>query len=140
MNIRNIFKVLLISMCILATQAHSLGYVSRACPYASALESFTMSWTSNQFMLTRAYLPKLDFTSEYGYKWERWDSSGNYGVWDYTKRSAAGIHPWILVDLYDYLAAIYSFHYWYNFSTHKVEKQENFTTSCNVLNWGVNNW
>jgi len=60
MNIINISKVLLISMCILATQAHSLGYVSRACSNGGAIEAFTMSWTSNQWMITRAYLPKID--------------------------------------------------------------------------------
>jgi hypothetical protein len=140
MNIINVSKVLLISMCILATQAHSLGYVSRACPNAGAQEAFTMSWTSNQWMVTRAYLPKIDSTATRGYRWERWDSPASLGVWDHTWRSAAGIHPWTPTSVSNYYNAVYSFHYWYNSSTRKVEKRQNFTTSCNLLNWGVNNW
>ncbi len=140
MNIINISKVLLISMCILATQAHSLGYVSRACSNGGAIEAFTMSWTSNQWMITRAYLPKIDPSATRGFKWERWDSRATLGAWNFTWRSAAGIHPWTRASTSNYYNAIHSSHYWFNFNTCKVERRQNFTTSCNPLNWGINNW
>jgi len=131
---------LLIVALMSTTNVLAVGYVTRSCKQAGALEAFTMSWTEPQYMLTRAYLPKIDSSQRRGFRWERFNSHGTLGIWDFTIRSAAGIHPWTPISIFNYFNAVYSYHYWYNRSTHKVERRQFGTTRCNVLNWGVNNW
>ena len=130
--------ILLIFACLYNSKLYGLGYVSRDCPSAGAMESFTMSWTSQQWMITRAFLPKKTLS---GYRWQKFESSKLVGDWDYKYRSAAGIHPWTSISTDNYYRAVYGFHYWYNQKKYKVEKRAKMIhNSCDVLNWGVNNW
>lgn len=131
---------LLLVTLIQSTNVLAIGYVARSCKYAGAMEAFTMSWDKPQYKITRTYLPRIDETQKRRYRWERFDSPGTLGIWDFTRRSAAGIHPWTPISVNNYFNAVYSFHYWYNFSAHKVERREIGTTKCNLSNWGVRNW
>ena len=104
------------------------------------MASFTMSWTSKQWKITRAYLPRK---TQNGYTWQRFDSAKRQGEWDwdYNNSSAAGIHPWTSISTNNYFRAVNGFHYWYNTNTRKVERRSRMVqNTCDILNWGVNNW
>lgn len=135
------FRVFLLLVALIpSTNVFAIGYLARSCKPAGALEAFTMSYSKRQYMVTRAYLPKIDSSQKRGYKWQRFNSPATLGVWDNTWRSAAGIHPWTPITVFGYFNAVYSYHYWYNMSTHKIERRQVGTTKCNIENWGVNNW
>lgn len=131
---------LLIAVYLSTTNVQAIGYVARACMEAGAMEAFTMSWDEPQYKVTRAYLPKIDKSEKRGFRWQRFDSPGTMGIWDFNRRSAAGIHPWTPISVFNYFNVVYSYHYWYNMSTHKIERREMGTTECNITNWGFRNW
>ena len=130
--------LLLVSIIAAASNTNALGYISRDCPAAGAMESFTMSWTNEQWMYTRSFLPRINSGSPNGYNWQEFTSGSN---WELLNRSAAGIHPWTSISTDLYYRAVYGFHYWYNERTHTTESRSRMVQNdCDLLNWGVNNW
>lgn len=127
----------LIAVLLCCSNANALGYLSRDCPQAGAKESFTMSWLDPEWLFTYSVLLKKTSTSPY-YTYDV-RKSGN--TWEKTWRSGAGIHPYSPGNMSDYWAGVYGIHYYYNLDTKQVEERRRYVSkSCDILNWGVNNW
>lgn len=111
------------------------GYVSRDCPSAGAKESITVDWSySGEWFYTQSYHLRKTSSSPY-YKWEKHSSGSS---WEHTWRSYAGqVGNWLSNYYY---SGVYGIHYWYNLKTGSVEIRRKFVTSCNLNDWGFNNW
>jgi len=135
-------KRLFVSATLVASLSFSanslaLGYLSRDCPQAGAKESFTVSYFAPELLYTISVLfKKTNNPPYYAYDVHR---SGT--TWENTWRSAAGIHPWSSGSMSDYWAGVYGIHYYYNRATRQIESRRKFVSrSCDILNWGINNW
>ncbi len=134
---KKIMMMLLFLSVFTVQNSFALGYVSRDCPGAHAKESFTMSWFNPQWLFTYSVLLKKQGQSGMTY-----DVFRSGAGWEKKMRSNAGIHPWNLsYSMSDYWAGVYGIHYWYNLDSQQVESRRRFiNNSCDLLNWGVNNW
>jgi hypothetical protein len=135
---KEIVGAALIGSLLLSANSFALGYVSRDCPQAGAKESFTMSWLKPEWLYTISVLYKKIGKPPHNAVSQVF-RSGN--TWAQTRRSAAGIHPWSNGTMSDYFAGVYGIHYYYNEATKQIESRRKYVSqSCDILNWGVNNW
>ena len=135
---KKIKNVLILTILTFAfSNAYALGYVSRDCPQVGAKESFTMSWFDSQWIYTFSVLLKKKSTSPYYSR----DVRNSGSSWEKKMRSAAGIHPLSSDSMSDYWAGVYGVHYWFNLDTMQSERRIKYIAqSCDMLNWGVDNW
>ncbi len=121
---------------IVSQNSYALGHVSRDCPTLGAKESFTMSWFDNEWLYTYSVLLKKEGLTGSSFEWHQSGSN-----WEFKMRSAAGIHPWSSGNMDDYWSGVYGIHYWYNSDNNQVEERYTYIAdSCDLLNWGINNW